>query len=221
MFPIFQSAGSCPRLYEVSNNIFSGVAILCLSSYNIRGWILSGPGDLVMFKLSSFFNIICSLMIGSREENWQALGCVVEASANSFPLLKTLTKKFPSTSAFSELVQAVSMLPSLSWVFRSPMWSRICCLLLIYFQNIFGFFLHCVATFFCSSNCCMRAHRLRPTVEHFTCWVVDHVTVTVYYRPIHLVYLRDDFVCFACDRNLLCCYVVGLQAICLIIKSNA
>jgi len=51
--------------------------------------------------------------------------------------------------------------------------------------------------------------------------VVDRVTVTVYYRPIHLVYLRDDFACFACDRNLLCCYVVGLQVICLFIKSNA
>jgi hypothetical protein len=38
---------------------------MLLSSLNMRGCILSGPGDLSIFKLSSFFLIVSALIFGN------------------------------------------------------------------------------------------------------------------------------------------------------------
>jgi len=71
----FHSAGNWFNLYEVSNNIFNGGTNSCRSSYSIRGWMLSGPSDLVTFRFFNLSNILtCSLNIGSHEWRLYTVG---------------------------------------------------------------------------------------------------------------------------------------------------
>jgi len=62
--------------------------------------------------------------------------------AESDSLTNTCVKKFPNTSAFLKLVQAVTIFQSLSFVFKSAVCSWTLCLLLANFQKSFGFSLH-------------------------------------------------------------------------------
>ena len=60
--------------------IFNGGANSYRSSYSIRGWMLSEPGDLVTFRFFNLSNITCSLNIGSLNDDWQGLGCELGGS---------------------------------------------------------------------------------------------------------------------------------------------
>ena len=164
---------------------------------------IEGPGDLITYKSYNFFDIICSEISGSRDENWQGLGCAV-ASTNSLSLLKMLAKKFPNASAFSESVLAVCsqhitiFMKSLDH--QCGHGSDVYYLISMYFQDIFGFFLHCTATFLCSSFCNLQRKTrqlsayyppFRRNVPHIPFRTIPHFTFRIPHAVIQVPHFTN------------------------------
>lgn len=51
----FHAVGSLPCSRDAVNSIWSGIAKTSAHSFSIRGCILSGPGDLLLFRFCSNF----------------------------------------------------------------------------------------------------------------------------------------------------------------------
>ena len=105
MFATFHIYGRSPVSYDFWNIIAKGFAIILLNSFSTLGCRLSGPGNLVQFRLSSFFLTISA--VNSISPSTSLSACSSTAGmACRFSLVKTLANASLSALAFSKSVFA-------------------------------------------------------------------------------------------------------------------